>query len=91
MKRILVLLLGAIFNCSVAIYIALCPILNQELRITTLVIWKQAKYQLFGLAFISIILILTLILQYHIQKLWSEYQYWLRDQMVKNYIDYVSA
>ncbi|AUD24590.1 hypothetical protein ACS2U0_18290 [Bacillus cereus group sp. BC251] len=95
MKNIIISLLGAVFACVVAIYNALCPIFNQEISITILVVWKQAKYQFLGLFVISMILLLTLILRYHVQTLWHEYYYWLLDQMITDYLEihfyYVAA
>lgn len=87
MRNIIFSLLGAIFACIVAIYNAMCPIFNQGITITILVIWKQVKYQFLGLFVISIVLLLTLILQYHVQTLWHEYYHWLLIQMVTHYLE----
>ncbi|GAB6445731.1 MULTISPECIES: hypothetical protein [Bacillus] len=61
MQQILFKLTGVAFTFTVAIYIALCPILNQGNPLTILVIWEQAKYQIFGLVVTLIILLLLII------------------------------
>ncbi|PEW77877.1 hypothetical protein CN424_15180 [Bacillus cereus] len=87
MKKIILKLIGLAFTFKVAIYIALCPILNQGNPLTILVVWEQAKYQILGLFIISIVLLLVLILQYHVQILCDEYYRWLLIQMVIHYFE----
>lgn len=56
MQQILFKLTGVAFTFTVAIYIALCPILNQGNPLTILVVWEQAKYQILGLVVTIVIL-----------------------------------
>ncbi|MDA2140508.1 hypothetical protein PDN64_20710 [Bacillus cereus group sp. Bc256] len=60
MQKILFKLTGVAFTFTVAIYIALCPILNQGNPLTILVVWEQAKYQIFGLVFTLVTLLVIL-------------------------------
>ncbi|HDR6309535.1 TPA: hypothetical protein QCU60_001360 [Bacillus cereus] len=61
MKKIYLKLIGIVVTFSVAIYIALCPILNQGNPLTILVVWEQAKYQILGLVVTLITLLLLII------------------------------
>ncbi|GAB6611285.1 MULTISPECIES: hypothetical protein [Bacillus] len=61
MQQILFKLTGVAFTFTVAIYIALCPILNQGNPLTILVVWEQAKYQILGLVVTIVILLLILL------------------------------